>query len=242
MKTKQKKKKLISQDKALTINLKEQYEVRFFRLAAPARLVFDIHTQGASRGQGRGIRKNVVVLDAGHGGYDFGITRGGINEKDLTLSIAKELARALSKKGKKVFTMRKVDQFISLADRIHYVNKKNPGIFISLHASRLPTFVLYSPRYDEQGPRVPEEAYRIDAKQVGFVSRSRMLAEGLAKSLNEEYKTEVIHRKMPLPLLHSVGAPAVYIEVPSPESSVYNEEAKTRLVNTLIKGIGIYEP
>ena len=45
-----------------------------------------------------------------------------------------------------------------------------------------------------------------------------------------------------IPCLHSVGAPAVYIEVPSPESSVYNEEAKTRLVNTLIKGIGIYEP
>ena len=234
---------LISQDKALTVNLKEQYEVRFFRLSAPARLVFDIQKPGVSGGAHAGsIRRNVVVLDAGHGGYDFGITHGGVSEKELALNIAKELARALSKKGKKISIMRKVDQFISLADRIEYVNQKRPGIFISLHASRLKTFVLYSPRFDEQELRSPEEIYRIDAKQRRFVTRSKALAESFKKALNEEYKTEIILREMPLPLLHSVGAPAVCIEVPSPEFSVYDEQARTRLVNAVIKGIALYEP
>jgi N-acetylmuramoyl-L-alanine amidase len=234
---------LISQNKALTVNLKEQYEVRFFRLSDPARLVFDIQKPGASgRTHAGSIRRNVVVLDAGHGGYDFGITKGSVSEKDLTLNIAKELARALSKKGKKVSIMRKVDQFISLADRIEYVNQKSPGIFISLHVSRLQAFVLYSPRFDEQELRSPDQIYRIDAHQRRFVTRSKALAESFKKSLSEEYKTEIIHREMPIPILHSAGAPAVCIEVPSPEFSVYDEQARARLVNAVMNGIALYEP
>ncbi len=55
----------------------------------------------------------IVFLDAGHGGYDYGIISKDAKEKDLDLLLAKDLNAALAKKGDKVFLTRKVDQSLS---------------------------------------------------------------------------------------------------------------------------------
>src|SRR5699024_6631363 len=47
-------------------------------------------------------KKKVVYLDAGHGGYDPGSGAYGLNEKDLTLDIAKRTRKQLENAGFKV--------------------------------------------------------------------------------------------------------------------------------------------
>jgi N-acetylmuramoyl-L-alanine amidase len=244
---------IIPSEKTVVINPKEKVEIKFFRLSAPARLVLDIQKkeheaekQAATPPEERQEKltdqqipvsqPRKIVIDAGHGGFDFGITDGNISEKDLSLSIAKDLGAALTKKGKKVFFIRKADQYVSIADRIHSVNQREPDIFISLHASLSQDFILYEPAFDEQ---VPGD-YSIASSQKKYAGKSKLLSDSIEKSIRDEFKNEVLRRKMPLPLLHSVGAPSVFLEFPSPKIVSYDQEMKTRLTNAIIQGFTAY--
>ena len=80
---------------------------------------------------------NIIVLDAGHGGKDPGAI--GINklqEKEVTLDIAKQLTRMLERNSKfKVVNTREEDVFIPLWKRTQIANNVNGDIFISIHAN-----------------------------------------------------------------------------------------------------------
>jgi N-acetylmuramoyl-L-alanine amidase len=240
---------IIPSEKMVVINLKEKVEIKFFRLSAPARLVLDIQKKEpqaekqAEKQQGKQPEQQTpvtqtrgIVIDAGHGGYDFGITYGNINEKDISLSLARDLGAALSKKGKKVFLIRKADQYVSLSDRIHFVNQRSPDIFISLHASMSRNFILYEPTFDEQG----SHEYSLASSQKKYAGKSKVLSDSIEKAIKDEFKDEIIRRGMPLPLLISVEAPSVFIEYPSPEIVSYDQQMKTRLINSIIHGITAY--
>lgn len=247
-------------DQTLFINLRDKSDIKFFRLSAPARLVLDIRTKETEASKQSPIKidkqgekqaekplektavitAKVFVIDAGHGGYDFGISHGNVSEKDVSLNLAKDLGTALSKKGKKVFLIRKVDQYIPLLERIDFVNQKNPEVFISLHASLSKNFVLYSPKIEDQTANETGALYGLSAKQKKFSVKSKALSDCIEKKIKEEFKTDVIRREMPVPLINSVGAPAVLIEFPSPEVVVYDQRMKTRLVNAVMGGIALY--
>jgi len=236
---------IIPLEKVVVINLKEKVEIKFFKLSAPARLVLDIQkrepqaekqAEKQSEQQTPVTQARGIVIDAGHGGYDFGIAYGNLNEKDISLSLARDLGAVLSKKGKKVFLIRKADQYVSLSDRIHFVNQRSPDIFISLHASMSRNFILYEPTSDEQG----SNDYSLAASQKKYAGKSKVLSDSIEKAIKDEFKDEVIRRGMPLPLLHSVGAPSVFIEYPSPKIVSYDQQMKTRLIHSIIQGILAY--
>jgi N-acetylmuramoyl-L-alanine amidase len=243
---------IIPSEKMVVINLKEKGEIKFFRLSAPARLVLDIQAREShiekpaekpveqqekpSDKQMSVSRTIKIVIDAGHGGYDFGLTFGSINEKELNLTLSRDLGAALTKKGRKVFYIRKADQYVSLSDRIHFTNQTVPDVFISLHASMTKHFVLYEPVFDEQG----SHDYDISSSQKRYAAKSKLLSDSIGKAISDEFKDDVIRRKMPLPLLYSVGAPSVFLEYPSPQTVSYDQQMKTRLINAIINGIAAY--
>jgi N-acetylmuramoyl-L-alanine amidase len=228
---------VVPTDKVLVINLKEQSEIKFFGLSSPPRLVFDIRTNEKPLAS---ILSNVFVIDAGHGGYDFGITYGNVSEKDISLSLAKDLGMILSKKGKKVFLTRKVDQYSSLSDRINFVNQKKPDVFISIHFSLSKNIVLYSPKFEEQVPNELLDSYSLSSIQRRYIGKSKALSDNIGKSIKDEFKTDVVYAEMPLPLLNSVGAPCVLIELPSPRFVVYDQQMRSKIVDLIIKGITLY--
>ena len=77
-----------------------------------------------------------IVIDPGHGGKDPGCRIGGRYEKDITLSIARLLARKLREKiGCEVFLTRDKDTFLSLEQRTAIANMKKADLFISLHVN-----------------------------------------------------------------------------------------------------------
>lgn len=83
-----------------------------------------------------GLRPLVVAIDAGHGGQDPG-ARGlnGTREKDVTLAIARELARQVNATpGLKAYLTRDSDVFIPLPYRARRASEHNADIFISIHA------------------------------------------------------------------------------------------------------------
>jgi N-acetylmuramoyl-L-alanine amidase len=85
-------------------------------------------------------RRYTVVVDAGHGGQDPGMRGpiGGqfvIREKDVTLAVAKRLARELESRGVNVLMTRTTDTLIALSDRGRMANENRGDIFVSIHVN-----------------------------------------------------------------------------------------------------------
>ena len=80
---------------------------------------------------------DTVVIDPGHGGKDPGaIGFNKIREKDITLSIAKELGKMVERNlGMKVIYTRQEDVFVPLWRRTQIANNVDADIFISIHAN-----------------------------------------------------------------------------------------------------------
>lgn len=80
---------------------------------------------------------NVVVIDPGHGGKDFGASFGNANEKDIVLDLALRLGESIktSYPEIKVIYTRTKDVFIPLYDRANIANKNKADLFISIHVN-----------------------------------------------------------------------------------------------------------
>ncbi len=83
-----------------------------------------------------GMRPLVIAIDAGHGGQDPGAHGlNGTREKDVTLAIARELARQVNATpGMKAFLTRDTDVFIPLGQRARRASANKADIFLSIHA------------------------------------------------------------------------------------------------------------
>ena len=81
-------------------------------------------------------RKVVVAIDAGHGGIDPGASGAhGTKEKDITLKVARDLAREINaQEGMQAVLTRTNDEFIPLKRRYQIAREHNADLFISIHA------------------------------------------------------------------------------------------------------------
>src|SRR6266513_4067340 len=97
-------------------------------------------TVGRPPASAKPATRKLVVIDAGHGGPDNGMT-GPIGttpwfvEKDVTLSVAKKLATVLRTHGVDVLMTRTTDTLIALADRGRIANANRGDVFISIHCN-----------------------------------------------------------------------------------------------------------
>lgn len=92
-----------------------------------------------------------VVIDPGHGGHDEGTVydngRVRVAEKDVTLRLAREAARWLTRQGIDVTLTRETDRDLSLAGRTALANRLGADVFISLHLNSTATpMVAASPQ------------------------------------------------------------------------------------------------
>ena len=116
---------------------------------APSRFSFDpvrseLRVTGsattASAPSARPRSKRRVVVDAGHGGPDNGMTgpiggRNKIREKDITLAVSLELAKSLRRQGIEVVMTRTTDTLIGLYDRGPIANERGGDLFLSIHVN-----------------------------------------------------------------------------------------------------------
>ena len=80
---------------------------------------------------------DTIIIDPGHGGKDPGaIGYRGTKEKDVTLDVAKRLAKKIERNMKiNTVLTRDEDTFIGLRERSKLANAQNGKLFISIHAN-----------------------------------------------------------------------------------------------------------
>lgn len=140
------------------------------------------------------INKKYIVIDAGHGGNDFGATYGEILEKNIALSVAKEIRQINESQNKyEVILTRDSDSFPTLAERTDQINKLNPEMVISLHVNSSP------------------QKERTDNGFEVYVQNSDVSKE-LAGKIYKKFNARKIEERN-LHILRETKAPAVLVEL-----------------------------
>lgn len=80
----------------------------------------------------------VLVVDAGHGGKDYGTTSDGLYEKDIALKIAEKINDLSSQYGINVVLTRDNDVYMSPTEKSTFANAQNASAFISIHINASP--------------------------------------------------------------------------------------------------------
>jgi len=122
---------------------------------------------------------NLVVIDAGHGGADYG-ARGprGVLEKDVVLEIALRLGPALERDGFRVIYTRERDEFVSLPERTDVANDARAGLYLSIHANASSDDgVRGAETYFLSVNASDEEAYHVAVTENGVFDRPDAAAD-----------------------------------------------------------------
>ena len=77
-----------------------------------------------------------VVIDAGHGGSDLGVTSSSANEKEIVAQITDKIKFLNKDENITIHLTRTGDQFLSLTDRSALINKIKPDLVLSLHVNQ----------------------------------------------------------------------------------------------------------
>jgi N-acetylmuramoyl-L-alanine amidase len=231
--------------KSLFINISGLKSIKMFTLANPPRLVIDaeVEKSGAKeerpvreeRQEASGLSGTTLVIDPGHGGYDIGLLGSDYKEKDIALSLAYALRLAANQAGASVYLTRGSDKYESISERLAETYDKRPGIFVSLHLSSTPDFVIYYAKMDSLSDT--ETQYELKYQQYKYIKKSEEFARTIGESLKEKFGRNVSIMQMPLPILSAVGAPAVLIEMPDGKFFEYSDADRAALVNAALKGI-----
>jgi N-acetylmuramoyl-L-alanine amidase len=142
----------------VVVDIKSFEKYKIFSLKNPFRIVIDVWGEAAAPSSEKepaeapkgekppkgslakqlalGVKR--IVIDAGHGGKDFGAPgyKEGIFEKDVVLDIARKLAKKVQKDlDLEVILTRDSDRYLTLEERTAIANTKNADLFISIHTN-----------------------------------------------------------------------------------------------------------
>lgn len=141
------------------------------------------------------LNKKYIVIDAGHGGNDHGAVFGQFSEKNITLSIAKEIQKLSGKQDLyEVILIRNEDTYPSLSERTLQINKLNPEMVISLHVNTSP---------QEETVKHGTEIYVQNSED----------SKKLAGKIYKKFSVRKIEERNNLHILRETKAPAVLVEL-----------------------------
>lgn len=146
-----------------------------------------------------------VCIDAGHGGRDPGATFRGMKESDITLAIAYSLKQFLMTHDYDVVMTRRMDETLTLRDRVNVANEANVDLFVSIHTNADP---------DPDRPGDPEAR----GEEVWYHPESKnglALAQAIGNSLKASFPSEPYRgeKARALYVLRKTLAPAALVEV-----------------------------
>lgn len=97
----------------------------------------DLDCQSTARQNVHKRRPEIIVLDAGHGGTDFGTMskEHSYAEKDVTLALTLAVCDQLRRLGYRPILTRQSDVFVTLAKRAQIANSLKAGVFVSIHCN-----------------------------------------------------------------------------------------------------------
>ena len=140
-----------------------------------------------------------IVLDAGHGGSDFGATYLGRMEKDDNLRLTMAVGNILQNAGQNVIYTRTGDVYETPSQKAQEANATNADYFVSIHRNSSP--------YDNQYTGIESLVYNrygTAAKMAGNINRQLEDIGFVNQGVNERTN---------LAVLRQTNMPAVLVEV-----------------------------
>jgi N-acetylmuramoyl-L-alanine amidase len=163
-----------------------------------------------------------VMIDAGHGGTETGARFSDkLEEKEITLLLARRLRTELQSRGVTAVLLRDTDSNVTLDQRASTSNSQRSGLYVSIHAGgpgtgvRVYTALMPSPDPNgkKTGPFIPWQT-----AQASYLERSRLVAGNVVSEMADK-KVKAVMITAPVPPLNSIAAPALAIEVAPPSLS-----------------------
>jgi len=268
-------------EEKITIDLASGAESEHYTLDDGRRLVFEIFQGAPTKIEisgssppttpDRGRKMETIVIDPGHGGRDSGtLGKGGLNEKDLTLTLARSLKSTLERLYPiRVVLTRSEDAYLPLETRTAIANQHDADLFLSLHlnasrgsnASGAETFFLSLQATDESAALLAgaENAFGgatsadsdldlilWNLAQNRHLGQSQNLAKMIQTELNE--RMGIANRgvkQAPFRVLMGARMPAVLVEVgflsnDDEARRLATSEYQNQLVEGLAEAIGRY--
>lgn len=191
------------------------------------------------------VCEKTIIIDAGHGGADGGaVSKDGISEKDINLSIAKYLESYLTQSGAKVIMTRTKDESIhsktaqtvneqkksDLLNRKDKVNQSGADLFISIHQNYF-TESKYSGAQTFYEPKSPK------SKTCAMIIQNSL--KDNADNSNLRLPMQIDASKM---LFRDLKTPAVLVECgflsnPQEASMLSSKEYQQKLAFSIYLGI-----
>ncbi len=188
-------------------------------------------------------KKITVVIDAGHGGKDFGSISldGNTTEKDLSLSIAKKIKSFNSNDNINIILTRDNDVYQTPTERTAFSKTQHADLFISIHIDAT-TNKDSSAYHTGMSVWVSKDTY-------AYIDKSKLFASAIIGEFDNNYKIPVIdlpcQRDRGIWVLQESNCPAVLIEagfITNKKDIAYlqTEEAKETIAKNVLAAIGKY--
>jgi N-acetylmuramoyl-L-alanine amidase len=140
-----------------------------------------------------------VVLDAAHGGKDFGSAHAGFTEKEIAAAVSGKIQELNQDVEVVFYETRNDDSFVSLEDRVKIINAIKPDLVLSLHTN-----------FEIKGEKAGVELFFSDRNVSS--EKSKQYADKLAGAFRaKQYKAEV--KAAPFYVLKHSEAPAITLEM-----------------------------
>lgn len=169
----------------------------------------------------------LVIIDPAHGGQETGaVITPTLMEKDVVLGLARRVQHDLAARGIAASLLRNSDVAISLDQRATMVNAARPALYITLHAANtgrgVHVFTSMLPAEDlQRNGFLPW-----DTAQAAFLDLSGTVAGSVAAEL-ENRKLPNTTLVAPLRPMNNIAAPAIAVEIASPDDKVENIASPT---------------
>lgn len=139
-----------------------------------------------------------VVIDAGHGGNDYGAIYSERNEKDDNLALALLVHEKLEEMGVDAELTRDKDKKLSLEKRCSFANRKRAELFVSLHRNSADgakgVEIWVSDAENAEKDKALAQSILSALDEVG-ISKNRGVKEGYARGDGNYYVNS--HTSMP---------------------------------------------
>lgn len=142
-----------------------------------------------------------VVIDAGHGGSDFGATSSSSNEKQIVAQITDKIKFLNKNENVTIHLTRIGDQFLSLNDRSALINKIKPDLVLSLHVNQNANVAKSGMEFYVATESIANEK----SNEIAVELRNKFIRNTTIKS------SEV--KKAPFYILKKSDVPAVLVEL-----------------------------
>ncbi|SHI31679.1 N-acetylmuramoyl-L-alanine amidase [Mesonia phycicola] len=169
-----------------------------------------------------------IVIDAGHGGKDAGSYSEEISESQIVFNITQKIKELHQDKNVEIYFTRDNNEFISLEERVEFINNIKPDLVLSLHtnASNNTTNTGFE-IYFTKNNKFKDQNYNFASKLASHLAFQNT-SLGKVSIKNANFK-----------IIKDSNAPALLIELgflsnPDEKHFLNSEEGQLEIANTIL--------